>query len=304
MLALQSQILEDPAVKEVFGWQAPDGWLAWSFHGYPSLEAGLRLLCEKGVDNRHPVLSRAVQALINCDEDRLSRGLGKPGMILDQCGLGGAQMIRAAVLAYAGIEDEPGVKEQIELALDGFRSVLSINRIDDLVNEYQGKPVFQPGIRWPSLYHLRLLAWTHRWRTPENQDDLVRCIQKLVELSPIPYLRLRYHSQLIAPAAFCMDTLQSRPVCAGRRRLDEVVPAHGAAGSPGGDPARARAGKAGRNPGRAAGKRGGMVYQTLEPCLFQEMGRLHRADVGEGLEGTPTTNQRPDFQEYTNPALW
>jgi hypothetical protein len=206
MLALQSQILEDPAVKEVFGWQAPDGWLAWSFHGYPGLESGVRLLREKGVDSYHPVLSKAVQALRSCDDDHLARGLGKPGKILDQSGLGGAQMIRAAVLAYAGIEDEPVVKEQIERALAGFRSVLEISGVNDMVDEYRGKPVFRPGIHWPSLYHLRLLAWTRGWRTPQNQNELGRCFQRLVELSPIPYLLLRWQSQLIAPAAFCMDT--------------------------------------------------------------------------------------------------
>lgn len=40
MLDLQSQIQDDPAVKEVFSWQQPDGWLAWDFHGYQSIEAG------------------------------------------------------------------------------------------------------------------------------------------------------------------------------------------------------------------------------------------------------------------------
>jgi hypothetical protein len=206
MLALQSQILEDPAVKEVFSWQAPDGWLAWNFHGYNSMESGIRLLCEKGLDPSHPVLFKALQALKSSSEDHLSRGLGKPGKILDQLGLGGAQMIRAAVLAYAGIEEEPGVKEQIELALAGFRSVLEINRVDDLSDEYQGKQIFRQGIKWPSIYHLRLLAWTRGWRTAQNQSDISRCIQKLVELSPIPYLLVRCQSQLIAPAAFCMDT--------------------------------------------------------------------------------------------------
>jgi hypothetical protein len=120
-------------------------------------------------------------------------------------GMGGAQMVRAAVLSYAGAEDEPGVKEQIDLALTGFRSVLSINRLDDLMDEFKGKRVFRQNVKWPSIYHLRLLAWTESWRTPQNQRDLVKCIQKLVELSPIPYLLVRHKSQLVAPAAFCMD---------------------------------------------------------------------------------------------------
>jgi hypothetical protein len=189
MLALQNQILEDEAVKEVFSWQAPDGWLAWNFHGDHSLEAGIRLLCEKGVDSRQPVLSNALKALQR-GTDRLERGLGKPGKILDQLGLGGAQMIRAAVLAYAGIEDEPGVKEQIDLALAGFRSTLAIENVDELIDEYNGKLVLRQGLLWPSIYHLRLLAWTHGWRTPQNLCVMAESIQKLVQLSPIPYICL------------------------------------------------------------------------------------------------------------------
>ena len=205
MLALQSQILEDPVLQEVFDRQAEDGWLSWNFHGDRSMEADIRFLCEKGLDNRHPVLSRAVQTLKCCGVDRLNRGLGKPGRILDVLGFGGAQMIRATVLAYAGSEDEPGVKEQINLALAGFRSVLAIDRVSDLIDEYNGRQVFRQGLLWPGLYHLRLLAWTYSWRTPQNQRELGKCIQKLVQLSPIPHLLVRCQSQLVAPAAFCMN---------------------------------------------------------------------------------------------------
>ncbi len=205
MIALQQRILEDGAVQEVLGWQAPDGWLAWNFHGYHSMEAGIRLLAEKGVDPAHPVFSRALQALMSCEKERLERGLGKPGWILDQLELGGAQMIRAAVLAYAGIEDAPGVEEQISLALAAFRSILDIECIDDLVEEYKGKPVLRPGLCWPGIYHLRLLAWTHSWRNPQSQRLLAECLQRLVDLSPIPAFAVRYKSQLVAPASFCMD---------------------------------------------------------------------------------------------------
>lgn len=205
MLALQSRILEDPAVKEVSGWQAPDGWLAWNFHSYHSMETGIRLLCEKGLDPQHPVLSKALLALRSCSPDRLDRGLGKPGRILDQLGLGGAQMIRAVVLAYAGVEDEPGVQEQIAVALAGFRSVLGIDCIEDLIDDYKGKPVLRQGLLWPGIYHLRLLAWTRGWRTPHNLSLMAECIQKLVRLSPIPALNARYKAQLVAPASFCMD---------------------------------------------------------------------------------------------------
>ncbi len=88
MTALQAQILQDEAVKEVQSWQQPDGWLAWAFHGYESMEMGIRLLCEKGVESDHPLLARALHAL-GCASDRLERGIGKVGKILDDLGLGG-----------------------------------------------------------------------------------------------------------------------------------------------------------------------------------------------------------------------
>ena len=63
MTALQAQIAQDDAVLKVLSWQQSDGWLAWAFHGYESMEAGIRLLCEKGVESDQPVLARALPAL-------------------------------------------------------------------------------------------------------------------------------------------------------------------------------------------------------------------------------------------------
>ncbi len=204
MHALQCQIEEDPAVQEIFGWQQPDGWLGWDFHGSRGTEAGIRWLCEKGLDAGHPVLARALQALEDHPE-RLSRGIGKVGRILDQNWLGGSQLIRAAVLAYAGVEDRPFVQEQIQVGLDGFRAVLEVAAPEDLYELYRGKRVFRPGVRWPSIYHLRLLAWTQSWRTAENEGLLVEAIQRLVGWSPLPAIYARYRSQIVAPASFCMD---------------------------------------------------------------------------------------------------
>jgi hypothetical protein len=204
MSALQEQILRDAAVQEVFSWQQPDGWLSWNFHGDHSTEAGIRLLCEKGVDPRYPILAKALHALEQ-ETDRLERGIGKVGRIIDDRGLGGSQTIRAVVFAYVGVEDKPFVQEQIDRALSAFNAVLSINTLDDLVEPYKGKLVYRPDRLWPCIYHLRLLAFTHNWRTAENQHLLIKSIQRLVELSPLPSIHIRHKSQVIAPASFCMD---------------------------------------------------------------------------------------------------
>ncbi len=204
MRRLHDQILQDEAVQTIFGWQQPDGWLAWSFHGTPGMEVGVRLLCEKGLDASDPVVGEAL-AVLEARPDRLYRGIGKVGRILDERRLGGAQMIRAVVFAYAGVEDTPFVRDQIADALDGFRALVEVASLDDLCDEYRGKLIFKLGALFPSIYHLRLLAFTQSWRAPETCDLVAAAIRRLIAFSPIPPIHVRHGSQWIAPASFCMD---------------------------------------------------------------------------------------------------
>ncbi len=204
MIELQNRILQDEAVRAVHASQGRDGWLAWNFHGYDSMEAGLRLLCEKGVEADRPVLARALLALEKHTE-RLARGLSKVGKVLDDSGLGGGELIRAHLLAQAGKEEKAVVQKEIERALEVFRFSARIKSLEDLHQAYRGKLVFREGTLWPGIYHLRLLAMSRSWRKPENHKMVVQSIRNMVRLSPIPNIYVKYKSQLIAPASFCMD---------------------------------------------------------------------------------------------------
>ncbi len=113
-------------------------------------------------------------------------------------------MIRAMVCAYAGQEDSLFVKEQVNEALRGFKAVLEIDSVSEIAEEYKGRLVFKPEVCWPGIYHLRLLAFTRRWRIEKNQVLLAAAINRLVRLSPIPDIYVRNKSQWIAPASFCM----------------------------------------------------------------------------------------------------
>ena len=148
-------------------------------------------------------MAKALEALERYT-DRLGRGIGKVGKILDEKGFGGPLMIRATVFAYAGVEDKPFVEDQVDAALGGFEAVLDVASVEELVEEYKGKLVFKPNVQWPSIYHFRLLAFTHTWRTAENQRMVADVVKRLVELSPLPSISVRSKSQLIAPASFCM----------------------------------------------------------------------------------------------------
>lgn len=204
MRRLQSRILEDGAVRDVIAWQQPDGWLGLEFHGSRGAETGIRLLHEKGVESDQPVLAGALSALANAGPVQLSRGIGKAGDSLDAANLGGTRMIQAAVLSYAGVENLPLVREQIRLALAGFQSVLAFETCADAFELYRGQRVIRPGVAWPSIYHLRLLAHTHSWRRPETLSRLAECVQRLAQCSPLPGYHVRRGSQLVAPASFAM----------------------------------------------------------------------------------------------------
>jgi hypothetical protein len=202
--SLQEQILQDEVVREILASQESEGWIGKTFHGYGSHEAGIRVLCEKGLSPHHPVLRRALQSLEE-NSNRIAGEMGNVGRVLDEEGFGGTAMIQAVVYAYAGLEDKSIVQAQIQMSLEGFQSVLSVSSVEEISEPYKGKLVFRPGVSWPGIYHLRLLAFTHAWRNPPNQKMVLEAIERLVALSPIPYINVRYRSQLIAPAAFAMQ---------------------------------------------------------------------------------------------------
>ncbi|MGE5373689.1 MAG: hypothetical protein ACM3XO_01435 [Bacteroidota bacterium] len=203
MCELQTQILEDGSVKKVTATQGVDGWLTWNFHGYGSMESAIRLLCEKGVETDQPVLARAFLALMDCT-DRMERGLGRAGKVLDNLGFGGAETIRASLFALAGMEEPAFMERQTGQALDRFRFAAQVRSMDEILERHKSHLVFRPGICWPSIYHLRLLAWAKNWRTEEQSKMMAESIQNLVKLSPLPDIHVLYKSQLIAPASFCM----------------------------------------------------------------------------------------------------
>lgn len=205
MRQLQALILEDPAVQALIRSQQPDGWLGKNFHGFDSLEAGIRLLCEKGVDRSHPALANALRAL-EAGTDRLENGIGKAGKILDQLGLTGPLLIRSVVFSYAGIENKSFIQDSIRNALDAFYAVAAYPSLDAFTDVYKGKRVIRHGLLWPGLYHLRLLALTQSWRTPETIEKITSSVNRIYELFPLPDLYARHRSQLVAPASLCSST--------------------------------------------------------------------------------------------------
>jgi len=206
---LQNQILEDRAVKEFIRKQNEEGWIEEDFHSERGVETAVRLLSEKGISPSYTPMKKMLEELEKREETFDKGCLSNVGKVLDEKGFGGSQLIRATVFAYAGIENKPFIKNQIENALDGFRFIHSIEKIDDITRQYKNKLVFKDNVGWPSIYDLRLLAFTFGWRNDDNQRMLVESINKLIQLSPIPHINVLKKSQLISPASFCMHDFKS-----------------------------------------------------------------------------------------------
>jgi len=204
MKGLQEAILQDPEVRRILALQKEDGWLGGTFHGVDEPECGIRYLMEKGVEPCHPAVQKALQAILDRGEAFAKGSMERVGKPLDAWHLGGSKLMRAAVFAYAGAEEQDFVKAGIREALDVFRFASGVSDTQDLYEPYKGKKVFRQGVVWPCTYHLRLLAFTKGWRTAENEAMLVKAAARLAALSPIPEIKLLHKGQVIGPAAMYM----------------------------------------------------------------------------------------------------
>jgi hypothetical protein len=204
--ALQEEILNDNVVRGILSSQHSSGWIFQNFHGYDSMESSIRVLCEKDLDPLHPQFSKALGSL-KVNSERLYSGIGKVGHVLDATSFGGSQLIRASLLAQAGQEKDTFVQDQIPLALNAFSAVISGKTIDDYFERHKGKLNFRTGVVWPSIYHLRLLAFTYGWRSIVEYEKVAKAINRMVEWSPLPKAYIRHRSQLIAPASFALHDL-------------------------------------------------------------------------------------------------
>ncbi|MBU5311608.1 hypothetical protein KQI38_06170 [Tissierella carlieri] len=201
---LQSQILEDKLIREFIAKQNSDGWIDEDFHSEKGIETAIRVLSEKGVLSEQFPIQKMLNELER-REDTFDKGcLFNVGKILDEKGFGGSQLIRSTIFAYAGIENKDFIKEQIENALDKFKFILSVDKIQDITEEYKSKLIFKNEVKWPSIYDLRLLAFTKTWRSKQNEKIITSSIGQLIKLSPISDILVLKGHQLIAPASFCM----------------------------------------------------------------------------------------------------
>jgi hypothetical protein len=206
---LQAEILRDDRVQYVFGWQQADGYLGQVFHSgmngslsqkesTKGAEGAIRFLREMGVRTDNPTFERALRSLIR--DDWFRDTMGVCWTHYPDVGLQGLDLVRAATLAHAGVEDHEIVVQQQYESLRTLLGIMGIRSMDEVIEPFKDKQVFKPGVAFPESYHLRLLAHTRRWRHGDNPSAVAKAVRKLVDLSPLPVVKVRHKSRWLGPA--------------------------------------------------------------------------------------------------------
>lgn len=185
----QEQILNEPIVQRIIGYQKENGWLGVGLHSrragteqFENQETATKYLAEKAVDKDTPVLKRAMEAFATIPLD--DPCYDTRGRILDEFRLAanGMNLVRCACIARAGYDDVIDISPQIQLSLDSFRRVLEVDSVLDVsrpINRGRIR-VFNNGEKWPCRYHLDILAHTQAWKTEDNIKMIADSVTKLM----------------------------------------------------------------------------------------------------------------------------
>lgn len=212
--ALLERVLRDKHVLTAVTSQKSNGWIGDFFHGsknlFDNMEVGLRFLAEKGLPPDHPIISRAVNAVVSTPKYDAAYGMSKfladynshPEKDYLYTGVG-VYLARSSILIRAGYENLLPGDDRVDLPFDvdfsfrSFRNVLQVSSPEEILEERRGKRCFKQGVLWPCIYHLRMLAFSRNWRSEENLDQLAQAIDALYAF---PYTDFAY--------TYCMNQLK------------------------------------------------------------------------------------------------
>lgn len=106
MLSIQEEILSKYQVRKLLDNQHEDGWIGNGLHGSrgKGIDSSISYLLNREVENDHPAMKKAVEALLSIREDKPYRTTFKGGNALDEGGRGGNEAVKAGVLAELGAD--------------------------------------------------------------------------------------------------------------------------------------------------------------------------------------------------------
>lgn len=185
---LLEQIYQTPNFKLVESYAKPNGYVGIGMHtgsyGFRETplqdgETAARLLSYYAVPKAHPIVKNFVAAMRNeetlCHEFSYSSSAVR---MFNDWFLGMNSGFCLGILMYAmqsmlGYGDDPELDEIRNISFEAFKHILCIGSLSEITKNRQSNakynyPYVEEDTYCPSVNHLAILAYTKKWRTPEN----------------------------------------------------------------------------------------------------------------------------------------
>ena len=193
---LLNNIISQKIVQTILFSQKPDGWFGNCFHGqsptlgagmYDNMEVGLRYLVEKGLSSDIGYIEKAVNSFLSREPFDAAYRIKPPqppatdytytasGLYLARSSL----IIRAGYEYSLPVNDFIDLQHDIDYSLKTFANVLKYTEVEEVIDNHRKKLCFKPGILWPCLYDLRMLAHSNSWRNEKNTSLLANSATRL-----------------------------------------------------------------------------------------------------------------------------
>ncbi len=185
---LLEQIYQTPNFKLVESYAKPNGYIgigmhtgSSNFHETPlhDGETAARLLSYYAVPKTHSLVKNFVAAMRNEEILRHEFSYSSSAVrMFNDWSLGMNSGFCLAILMYAmqsmlGYGDDPELDEIRSISFEAFKRFMSVGSLSEITKTRQSNakynyPYVEEDTYCPSVNHLAILAYTKKWRTPEN----------------------------------------------------------------------------------------------------------------------------------------
>jgi len=224
---LLNKIIPQKIVQTIIQSQKPDGWFGNNFHGqsakkgagmYDNMEVGLRYLAEKGFPPENEYIAKAINSFLSkepFDAAYRVKPPNPPDTDYTYTAIG-LYLIRSSLIIRAGYEfllppnDFIDLKQDIDFSFKTFINVLNYKSLDDAIETRRNKLCFKPGVLWPCLYDLRMLAHSQGWRNERNISLLVDSVNHLFSFPPTDEMVYTYRKGQFVGPCFAFIHVQAK----------------------------------------------------------------------------------------------
>ena len=221
MRNLQIGITTNGMVKTALAYQKPSGKFGEVFHSgidfnlktqsvRPGAEGIFRFLSEMGLSTLNPRFQMAIESLQN--DDWFGEKKGVCWVYYPEHNMYGLDFVRSVTLAQLATEEEYDFSEFVSHAIQVLAELTEFESYEDLTSTFDDRGrirlVFRDGVRFPEIYHLKLLAYTSSWRTKEQRKIVLKGVQRIVDLSPIRSVKVLHKRMCLGPATIYPSNLR------------------------------------------------------------------------------------------------